>query len=576
MIEELKRYLNQYHFFLVVAGLVGLLSGIAAVTLKFVVHFTHILLLRDEGLVTLAYPLLGVLVTVLITNFVLHDRLGHDITQILYSITKNSGLLKMKLVYSRMLTSLFTVGFGGSAGLEAPIVTTGSAIGSNISRFFLMDYKHRLLLIGCGSAGAISGIFNSPIAGVIFAIEVILTDITINKFIPILLASVMGQLASMTLVGSEIMFSFKIVDVFEVSDTPHYILLGIFCGFLSLYFIRALTRTEGLLKKINSPFQRAVSGMLVFTVLLLILPQVYGEGYDIITTLLNEGSIGGFRFPTSPQAISGLLPLALTAMIILAKPIATGLTIGSGGSGGVFAPSMFMGAVTGFFFATLINTLVPSTGLSLSNFILVGMCGLLSGVIHAPLTAIFLIAEITGGYFLFLPLMLVSALSFTTVSYFEKHSIYTKGLVDAGNHLPYDRDQTVLGMIQIHQILEKDLLTIHPEATLGDLVQLVQKSKRNLFPVVDEHGELQGIITLDTIREIMFDNHEHDRKIRSLMSNAPAEVSVGDPMSDVINKFEGTQAWNLPVLKDGKYYGLISKSRIFNAYRDNLIERSKE
>ena len=477
-----------------------------------------------------------------------------------------------------MVTSAFTVGFGGSAGLEAPIVVTGSAIGSNLSNLVHLDYKKRTLLIGCGAAGAIASIFNSPIAGVIFAMEVILTEVTIAQFIPILMASVSGQLVSLMLLGEDVLFSFKLTDSFRTSDTLHFVGLGILCGLASIYFVKGIERTESALQKISGDFGRALTGGLVLALIILTIPPIYGEGYEAIKYLLSGSDERLFeRSFFYDYADNTFAIVGLTALIILAKPLATGLTIGSGGSGGIFAPSLFMGGLTGFLFARVSNIIYPGWELSESNFTLVGMCGVMSGVQYAPLTAIFLIAEITGGYELFVPLMVVSAISFSTVNYFEKNSIYTKRLIEKGDLIRHDKDKQVLSLISLKKIIEKDLLTISPDKKLEDLVDLVKQSKRNIFPVVNEGNELEGIVTLDNIREIMFDSELRGRvEVRELMQKVPATVSLHEKMQSVMNKFETTQAWNLPVLDEGKYYGFISKSRIFNAYRTNLRRQSTQ
>lgn len=577
------KHISDNNFILIVAGLVGLVAGLAAVSLKSAVHLIQNLLdksLDFTGLnyLYLAYPLLGITLTVLIANYVLKEKLGHGITQILYAISKRSSIIQRTKMYSRMITSAITVGFGGSVGLEAPIVVTGSAIGSNLGRLVHLDYKKRTLLIGCGAAGAISAIFNSPVAGVIFAIEVILTDITINKFIPILIASVLGQLVTLVLLGEDILFSFKLIDSFSAAQTPYFLLLGIITGGASLYFTRLLNFVEAKIKTVKNFMLRALIGGLGLTLIILVFPPIYGEGYNTIKDLLtgNQDNIFQGSF-LSQLATQDYLLIGFIFLILVVKPIATALTIGAGGSGGIFGPSLFMGGLTGFLFALCINLVFPAADLSLSNFTLVGMCGVMSGVLHAPLTAIFLIAEITSGYVLFVPLMLVSAISYTTISYFEKHSVYTKNLIEKGDLIPYDKDRMVLSLIDLKKIIEKDLLKIHPDAKLGELVALVRTSKRNIFPVVNESGELEGIVTLDHIREMMFDlENQETVVIKTLMSKPPAFVSSSEKMQSVMNKFEITQAWNLPVIDEGKYVGFVSKSRIFNAYRKKLIRQSKE
>ncbi|CAD5270513.1 MULTISPECIES: chloride channel protein [unclassified Imperialibacter] len=577
------RNISDKNFILILAGIVGAIAGIAAVVLKSSVHFIQRLLERnfylyDINFSYLVYPLIGIVITLVISKYVLKEKLGHGITHVLYSISKNSSIIKRSKMYSRMITSAITVGFGGSVGLEAPIVVTGSAIGSNIAQLVHLNYKKRTLLIGCGTAGAISAIFNSPVAGVIFAIEVILADVTISLFIPILIASVTGSLVSKTLLGNDILFSFQLKDSFTAADTPYYILLGVACGLVSLYFTRLTYFVEGKLSGINNDFNRALMGGAALALIILILPPIYGEGYETIKSLLN-----GNEDEVLQRSLfyglreNGLIIIFFLFAVMLLKPIASATTIGAGGSGGIFAPSLFLGGVTGYFYARTITQVFPFTNLSLSNFTLVGMCGVMSGVLHAPLTAIFLIAEITSGYTLFVPLMLVSAISYSTISYFEKYSIYTKHLVEKGDLIPNDKDRLVLSQILLEKIVETDLLTIHPNATLDDLVKLVRKSRRNIFPVVNDLGELEGIITLDDVREIMF--NEEARKsiiVRTWMTAPPAFVSSNEKMQSVMNKFEISQAWNLPVIDNGKYIGFVSKSSIFSAYRSKLIRQNQE
>jgi len=576
------KHVSDNNFLILIASIVGLCAGLAAVILKSTVHgiiqlLNNYLYKYDVNYLYLAYPLVGIMITVFLAKYIFKERLGHGITDILYSISKNSGIIARVKMYSRMVTSAITVGFGGSVGLEAPIVVTGSAIGSNLSQVVHLDFKKRTLLIGCGAAGAIASIFNSPVAGVIFAMEVILAEVTIAQFIPILIASVSGQLVSMMLLGEDILFSFKLTDPFQASDTLHFIGLGIFCGLISRYFVLVVQHSERALLRLKGDFGRATVGGILLAIIILTFPTIYGEGYEAIKVILsgNEASLfeRSFFYSFSNSATVFVL---LLFIILLVKPLATGLTLGAGGSGGIFAPSLFMGALTGFLFVKVSNLLVPTWDLSVSNFTLVGMCGVMSGVQYAPLTAIFLIAEITSGYELFVPLMIVSALSYTTVTYFEKHSIYTKRLIEKGDLIRNDKDKQVLSLISMEKIIEKDLLTISPDAKLGDLIELVKTGKRNIFPVVDDAGELVGIVTLDDFRDIMFEEELRNRvDIRTLMQQPPATVSLQEKMQSVMNKFELTQAWNLPVVHEGKYYGFISKSRIFNAYRTKLKQQGK-
>ena len=573
------RHLRTKNFVIILAGLTGVIGGLAAVTLKGGVHFIQSTLLDlNFSFAYVFFPVVGILITALLAKYVLKEQLGHGVTSILYYISKKSSIISRIKMYSRMLTSAITVGFGGSVGLEAPIVVTGSAIGSNIGRLMHLNYKQRTLMIGCGAAAAISGIFNSPVAGVIFSIEVILSEVTIGAFIPLLIASVLGSLISMLFSGDNVLFSFDLTDPFQTSDFFFYILLGAVCGLIGYYFTNTTLFAERLISKIKQPVIKAIFGGLALGVLILLLNPLYGEGYNTIKLILNGQATALF---SNSQFLSGFedpwVIVAFAFLVLLLKPFATGFTIGAGGNGGIFAPSLFVGGITGFVFASVNNLLDLGKTLSVSNFTLVGMCGVMSGVLHAPLTAIFLIAEITSGYTLFLPLMLVSAIAYSTNSYFQKHSFYASKLIESGDLIVHDKDRQLLSLMNISKLIEKDLLTIHPDKTLDDLVGLVKKSKRNIFPVVDENNELKGIITLDDIREIMFDPESQKNVIvETLMHRPPESVSSNENMQQVMAKFEKTGAWNLPVIDNDQYKGIVSKSRIFNAYRTKLKRQHKE
>lgn len=570
------RHITTVNFTLILGAITGAVAGLAAVILKQAVHKLQYFLLGgthpDLGnLVIYFYPLAGITITVILARYYWKEKLGHGITDVLYTISQRSSIIKRGKMYSRMLTSAITVGFGGSVGLEAPIVVTGTAIGSNIAQLAHLDYKSRTLLIGCGAAGAIAGIFNSPVTGVIFSSEVILAGLGFSSFIPLLIAAVTGSLVSRSLLGDDILFSFILKDPFVAANTPYYILLGVLCGLVSLYFTRISYWVERKITKVKNYLLRALIGGLILGAIIFLLPPIYGEGYNTIKLLLraNETDLN-FQSLLNLDYSTPFIFLSIILAIVLLKPIATSVTIESGGSGGIFAPSLFVGGVFGFFFAYAFNYLTGNH-ISLSNFTLVGMCGVMSGVLHAPLTAIFLIAEITSGYELFIPLMLVSAISFSTISYFEKYSIYTKRLILRGDYMPHDKDQQLLSGMQLTSVIENDLLTIRPDQHLEDLVKLVRKSKRNIFPVVDENGKLGGIITLDDIRDIMFDAEMRQTlPVSAIMSQPPAIVTTADSMQSIMNTFEISGAWNLPVIDQGKYVGLVSKSRIFNTYRTKL------
>jgi CIC family chloride channel protein len=570
------KHINTRNFTMILSALIGALAGLSAVVLKQTVHvIQHFLLEGDRADVTnipiYFYPLIGIMITVLITRYYWKEKLGHGITDILFAISQKSSVLARGKTYSRMITSAITVGFGGSAGLEAPIVVTGTAIGSNIGRLMHLDYKNRTLLIGCGAAGAIAGIFNSPITGVIFSSEVILAGLGFATFIPLLIAAVSGSLVSLALLGDDVLFSFVLKDPFIASDTPYFILLGIFCGLISVYFTRIAYQVEAKITRIKNYALRGLIGGLLLAIIIFFFPQIYGEGYNTIKILINANeSDMAFQSFFALDYSNPIVFVLFMLGVIFFKPIASSLTIESGGSGGIFAPSLFLGGVVGFLFAFSINYISPSE-ISLSNFTLVGMCGVMSGVLHAPLTAIFLIAEITGGYTLFVPLMLVSAIAFSTISYFEKYSIYTKRLIERGDYIPHDKDKQLLSGMKIKKLIEKDLVSVKPYEKLSDLVAVVRKSKRNIFPVVDDDEKLVGIITLDDIRDIMFNEEARNEiMVSSIMSDPPAFISSKDSMQSVMNTFEITGAWNLPVINDDKYIGFVSKSRIFNTYRTKL------
>ncbi len=568
------------NFVIFLSAIIGALAGLAAVVLKQTVHLIQGWLKSGflPNYLYFIYPLIGILITVIITRYLLKEKLGHGITDVIYSISKKSALFQRSKIFTRIITSAITVGFGGSVGLEAPIVVTGSAIGSNVSVMMHMDYRRRTILVAAGVAGAISAIFNSPITGVIFCLEVILAEITISGFIPLLIASVSGSLVSLALLGDDIMFSFNLSEPFKASDTPFYILLGIVSGIVSLYFTRLTYAVEKRIIKVKNYLSRGLAGGVLLGLIIIIFPPIYCEGYDSIKALLNGEEIMLLENNLFIHDLENFMIFLLFLLgVILIKPVASALTIGSGGSGGIFAPSLFLGGLTGFFFSKALNFTFGAELTNFSSYTLVGMCGVMSAVLHAPLTAIFLIAEITSGYTLIVPLMIVSAISFYTISIKEKYSLYTKNLIERGDYIPYDKDKQLLSIINIKKLIETDLLTIHPEASLKDLIKLVRISKRNIYPVVNDQNELLGIITLDDIREIMFDDEAREKiQVSSLMHAPPDTVHYEDSMQKVMRKFELCGAWNLPVIDKGEYVGFVSKSSIFNAYRNKLRRQKME
>lgn len=570
-------------FILILSGIIGVFSGLAAVVLVELVHAIQRFLTDDfyteyANFMYIIYPIIGISAAYLVGRYFLNDLGGHGIPDVLFNISKNQSLIPRVKTYSRVITSALTVGFGGSVGLEAPMVVTGSAIGSNIGSLMHLNAKKRTLLIGCGAAGAISAIFGAPIGAVIFAIEVILMEISTASFIPLLIASVTGSLTSMILIGDESLFNFDLKDTFLAAHMPYYLLLGILCGFVSLYFSKMVRSTEKIIRDLNSQPMRILYGGAFLGFIVFFFPPIYGEGYSTLNMLI-EGNSNQIldKSPFFSIIDSPFFILVFLGFIILLKPIASAITIGAGGSGGIFAPSLYVGGILGFVFAYAKNMLGFHIPLPLAHFTLVAMCGLMSGVQHAPLSAIFLIAEITGGYELFVPLMFVSAISYITTSYFQKDSLYKMQLKDQGKSLPESQDQELLELIDLTHVIERDLLPIHPDSTLRDLISLVKISKRNIFPVVDENKSLNGIITLDDIRDIMFDPEKQDTVyIRDLMHNPPEILLATENMQKAMEKFESSGAWNLPVIENGRYLGFVSKSRIFNAYRKKLIRQKSD
>ena len=571
------KYLPTRTYTLILASVIGCFSGLAAVLLKTSVHHLYTFLstgweIKHEHIIYTVFPLIGIILTVVIVKKFLKVNLGHGIPSIIYAVSKKSSRLRPLMMYSRMVTSFITVGFGGSVGLEAPIVVTGSAIGSNVASFLHLDYKKRTILLSCGAAGALAAIFNAPIAGVLFALEVILIEFNIASFIPLLIASASGTIVSKILLGEDVMFAYELKDKFLFSDILWFVCLGFITGLVSVFFARINHGVDKLFWKFENPFMKAMTGGIILGIIILFFPPIFGEGYSSIKNLLAGNAneiINNSFFQSFNQNKSYILLFAF--LLVFIKMFASSLTIAVGGSGGLFAPALFVGGVTGFCFSNAINQLRMFKLLSESNFVLVGMCGLMSGMLSAPLTGIFFIAEITGGYELFIPLMIVSSLSYMTFTYFETHSIYTKQLVMSGNLYIGDKDKQVLSQIDMDKLIEKDLKTVTKDMTIEEMTQIISSSKRNIFPVVDEDEKLLGILLLDDVREIMFDEENRKNvKVLEVMHDPPAIVDLHDPVDLVMTKFESTNAWNLPVTNNLKYVGILSKAAIFSSYRNTL------
>jgi len=573
------KYVSPKNFLIIMAIMVGLASGLAAVLLKALVHNVEsVLPQRAPMLVYLGLPMIGILITVVLSRNIFHDTVGHGVGSVLYAISKRSGIIGRVKMYSRLITAGITVGFGGSTGLEAPIVVTGSAIGSNFTRWFRLDERKRVLFIGCGTAAGIAAIFDAPVAGVLFALEVILPEFTISSFVPVLISGVSASFLSKGLIGDYAAFSYPYTENYQTEDVPFFILLGLLAGMVSVYFSRMTHYIETGIQKVQNAYSRAIVGGILLGGLIYLFPPLLGEGYLGIRNLLS-GNSNILLDNTLLIDVPGVAHWFGLYILVLAlvKVVAMALTIGSGGAGGTFAPSMVVGGMSGHAFAYFLNQSGWFEPVSVTNFTLIGMAGVLSGVMHAPLTGMFLIAEITDGYSLILPLMLVCVIAYISKSYFEPYSLNTRDLILRGQLIRGDKDREVLSHLTISSIIETDLQTIHPDSSLGELVQVIATSKRNIFPVVDEEKHLLGIVLLNDIREVMFQKEEYDKlKVLDLMQEPLTIIDLKEDMESVMKKFEDTKAWNLPVLDGDFYAGFVSKANIFSLYRKELISVGKD
>ena len=573
--------IKEKHFVLIVSFLVWICTAASAIILKNLIHWIqHLLSVNFDAdqvnYLYLLYPVVGILLSGLFVKYVVRDDISHGVTKILYAISQRKSRIKLHNVWSSTVASSVTIGFGGSVGAEAPIVLTGAAIGSNLGRLFRMEQKTLMLLVGCGAAGAIAGIFKAPIAGLVFVIEVLMLDLTMTSVLPLLITSVTAATVSYIFTGTEAMFQFSQTEVFAIERIPYVILLGIFCGLVSLYFTRVMNWTEGKFRQYGTSFWRKfLMGGATLSLLIFIFPPLYGEGYDTIGFLLNgqfAGLMDNSMFYSLNDSYFGII--IFLGLILLMKVFASSATNGGGGCGGIFAPSLYLGCIAGFIFAHVSNYFPFTMYLSEKNFALLGMAGVMSGVMHAPLTGVFLIAELTGGYDLFLPLMIVSIGSYITILMFEPHSLYSMRLAQKGELLTHHKDKAVLTLLSTDSIIERDFQTVSPEMTLGDMVKVIARSSRNVFPVVDERGVLLGIVLLDNIRNIMFRPELYNRfRVSKFMVSAPAKIVVNTPMEQIMQTFDDTKAWNLPVVDEtGRYMGFMSKSKIFNSYREVLVD----
>lgn len=587
--EWREKKISLKQFVLILSFVVGILTALAACLLKHLIEWikeflTHNFDITGVNWLYLVYPVIGIFLAGLFVRHIVRDDIGHGVTKILYAISRRQSRIKRHNTWSSLIASAITIGFGGSVGAEAPIVLTGSAIGSNLGSAFRLEHRTLMLLVGCGAAGAVSGIFKAPIAGLVFVLEVLMIDLTMGSLLPLLVSCVTAATVSYILTGTNAMFEFHMDEPFLMERIPAVMLLGILCGLVSLYFTRSMNWFENIFRRYSNPYTKLLLGGTLLSILIFLFPPLYGEGYDTITLLLNGVNNQDWDTVMNNSIFygDGRLLLLYLSLIVLFKVFATTATNGGGGCGGTFAPSLFLGCITGFVFAHFCNgySLAPivSDNLPEKNFALMGMAGVMSGVMHAPLTGVFLIAELTGGYDLFLPLMMVSVSSYLTIKIFEPHSIYSMRLAKKGELLTHNKDKSVLTLMDIESVVETDFQKVQPDMDLGAMVQVISKARRNMFPVVDGRGTLLGIVVLDDIRNIMFRQELYHRfMVSRFMTTPPARINIDDSMEVVMKKFDDTKAWNLPVVDgEGRYKGFLSKSRILNSYRQMLVDYSEE
>ena len=585
ILRQVRAMMSEKELMLLLSIIVGIACGLAAVILKLAIEFIHGSITswfdgEAYNYLYLIYPGFGMLLAMLFVRYVIKDNIGHGVTKVLLAVSKNESRIRPHNMWSSLVASSVTIGFGGSVGAEAPIVYTGAAIGSNIARKMGLSYKNMTILLGCGAAGAVAGIFKAPLAGVLFTLEILLFNISMSSILPLLMSTVSATVISYVFLGDSLPFECTL-SPFEMRNIPFYVLLGLFCAGCSIYFTRTTLWLEDKIKSIENPFSRwgisaACLGLLIF-----LFPPLYGEGYEDLSILLNGGTIDfeGETLLAFFMDRKWSIPIFFM-LILLLKVFSMSFTNAGGGVGGTFGPTLFVGAVAGFVLSRTVNLLFAGTSVSVpeQNFVLVGMAGLMAGVMQAPMTAIFLIAEISGGYELLVPLILTSTISFGATRAIEPYSIYTKRIAKKGELLTHDSDQAVLTLLKTTDLIENDFTTVKIDATLGELVDVISDSSRNIFPVVDSKYHFQGYVSLEDVRKDMFKKELYDRMhVYNYMKSSPAYVLSGEKMDSVMRKFEKTDAWNLPVVdEDRTYLGFVSKSKIFSAYRDRLKQVSHD
>ena len=579
-----EKHIKEKTFILILALIVGVAGGFAALLLKDLIHHLSGLLtahleISNYNYNYLIYPVIGILLAGVFVRYIIRDNISHGVTRVLYALSQNKSRLKPHNIYSSVIASSVTIGFGGSVGAESPIVYTGAAIGSNLGSLFRLSPRLLMLLVGCGASAGIAGIFKAPIAGMLFTVEVLMIDLTAGSVMPLMIASIAGATVAYAFTGYELEFFFSQSEPFYTAGIPYVILFGIFCGLISLYFSKVMNMMERMFGKLKNAWIKFIVGSVILSTLIFMFPPLYGEGYNVMNMML-EGNLSqifdGSIFYEYRNDTWWLI--AFVGLILFTKAFATSATNGGGGCGGTFTPSLFIGCFAGFFFTLLLNNLGVIEGtLSMKNYALMGMAGVMSAVMNAPLMGIFLAAEMTGGYELFLPLLIVSTISYGTFKLFSPYSIYTQRLAQRGELLTHEKDRSVLTLLKMDSVIEKDFKEVHPDMTLREMCEVISQSSRNLYPVTDSNNVLVGVVLLDDFRNIMFRPDLYDKmRVRKFMSSMPAKIELGQSMDSVMKMFDDTKAWNLPVVERGKYVGFVSKSKIFNSYRRVLKHYTDE
>ena len=585
LIRWRRRHFSEGSFVLLISFLVGIFTACAGLLLKWIISqiedlLTHEFVVTGANWLYLVYPVIGIWLTMLFIKYIVRDDIGHGVTKILFAIARKQSRIKPHNTWTSVAASAITIGFGGSVGAEAPIVLTGSAIGSSLGQLCRLSNKYMMLLVGCGAAGAMAGIFKAPIAGLVFVLEVLMLDLTMTSLLPLLVTSVTAVGLTFAVSGTNPIFEFHLQDAFTVNRIPAYLALGIVCGLVALYFTRTMNFLEGIFRKLQGRYKKFLLGAAMLSLLIYLFPSLYGEGYDLITLLLNGNGQADWDTAMDRSLFYGSNHLLIYLfLIVVFKVFASTATNGGGGCGGIFAPSLFLGCICGFIFCRLWNMYdVLGIDIPERNFAMLGMCGLMSGVMHAPLTGIFLIAELTGGYALFMPLMIVATGSYLTIKYFEPHSIYAMRLAQRGELLTHHTDKSILTLMSMDSVIQHYDHVLYPDMNLGDVATQVSNSKNHVFPVVNKQMQFVGAVYLDDIRHLVFRTELYRNfAVSELMKQPEAKLSVNDPMDVVVSVFDRTGAWTLPVVdEEGIFVGFIRKSTVFSVYRQMLADLSND